>query len=78
MDKPTAILASYISERKTPISAISDATGIPYQRLWANLSDSKSAGREGRRGLQAGDFLAICNFLGKNPMDFYPDTRDSA
>lgn len=82
MDISTKLLAEYIDGRKTPLSAISDATKIPYQRIWLNLSKSPSALKSNANGLYPEEFMRICNFLGKSPLDFFPDgstnRRDSA
>lgn len=73
MDSSTRMLGNFIHEKGTKLAAISEATEIPYQRLWMNLSASESAGRSSPRGLQAGEFLAVCRFLEKNPMEFCPE-----
>lgn len=80
MDKSTRNLGNFIREKGTTLAAISEATAIPYQRLWMNLSESDSANKAAPRGLQAGEFLAVCKFLDKNPMDFFHDSdqRNSA
>ena len=76
MDKSTKAVATFIKSKGISITAVSDATKIPYQNLWASLSEGKSAWG---RSLRASEFLLVCSFLGKSPLDFLPDDRrDSA
>ena len=69
MDTVTYRLGLYIRDKGTALTTISEATGIPYQKLWFSLNP------KGKRSLRSDECLAICEFLEKNPMDFY---RDSA
>ena len=64
MDIATTNISKYIAAKGIKISAISKATRIPYNALWCSLAPS------GKRTLQADEFLNVCNFLEKNPMDF--------
>ena len=64
MDIATKKLADYIKEKGIAITEISSTTKIPYIALWSSLSPS------GTRDLRADEFLAVCLFLEKNPMDF--------
>ena len=69
MDYATVTLSQYIREKGIQISTISEKTGIPYGQLWPSLSPG------GSRKLRADEFLQICGFINKNPMEFIrPDT----
>ncbi|NBJ90987.1 hypothetical protein [Acutalibacter sp. 1XD8-36] len=63
-DRATAAAAQYISDKGIKISAIAKATKIPDGILRRSL-----ATRE--RALRSDEYLEVCNFLGKNPFDFY-------
>ncbi len=78
MKNPTEELAQYIREKGIRISAIIKATGLNDNALYASLGD-RSRERWARE-LRADEFLAVCAFIGVNPMDFYnhdsgPDPR---
>ncbi len=64
-DIPTEHLSSYITEMGIKISAISRETKISNGILQRSLSTRE-------RSLRAGEFLKICDFLGKDPFDFFP------
>lgn len=64
MSGATKALAACVKEKGIQISAISNKTGIPYGRLWSSLSPN------GNRELRADEFLSVCRFIGKDPMDF--------
>ena len=69
MDTATVLLSQYIRQMGIQLTVISRHTGIPYGQLWASLA------HQGTRKLRANEFLAICAFLTKDPMDFYtPNT----
>jgi len=61
----TKNLASYIKEKGFNISEMSRRTGISYTALYGSLCDPKRD-----RDLRAEELTAICEFIGKNPMDF--------
>jgi len=71
MNTATRRLAGYIKEKGFTITAISMGTGISYGKL------DKSLNPEGKRELRADEYLAICGFIEKNPMDFY-SAKESA
>ncbi len=71
MDYTTKALSRYISERGVQMSTISAATKIPYASLWGSLSKS------GSRPLRADEFLAVCQFIGKSPFDFFTEINES-
>ena len=64
MDKATNCVAEYVNKLRIKISSISRGTGVPDGILRRSLSAKE-------RDLRADEFLAICNFLGKSPFDFY-------
>jgi len=55
-------MAEYIKEKGILVSVISRATGITQNTLYASFS--------GKRELRADEYLAICAFLEKDPLDF--------
>lgn len=65
MDAITRSVARYIQEKRINIAAMSRDTGIPYQALYSSLLD-----RRKDRELRGWELVAICKFLGVNPMDF--------
>ena len=65
MDNETRNLSNYVREKGFKLSTIAKETNISYTSLYDSLAnDSKG------RDLRAGEFMAICKFLEKNPMDF--------
>lgn len=64
MDRATSCIAEYVGKLGIKISSISRGTGVPDGILRRSLSAKE-------RDLRADEFLAICNFLGKSPFDFY-------
>ena len=65
MDATTKSLSEYIQESGIRISALAKKTGIPYNALWNSLSQKRN------RDLRADEFLTVCCFIRRNPMDFY-------
>jgi len=63
IDGPTAKIAEYIGKKGVAIVAIARATGISEGILRRCLS-------AGKRNLRAGEFLRICEFLERDPMEF--------
>lgn len=61
----TQNVAKYVNEMGISIKTLSKKTGISTGVLYPSLSES---GR--KRELRADEFLTICIFLNKNPMDF--------
>ncbi len=61
----TEKLAQYARDKAVNLSAMSRATGISYNCLYASL------GEKGRnRPLPVDEALLVCKFLEVNPMDF--------
>lgn len=73
-DIATNNIADYIKGMGINVSALSRGTGVSDGILRRSI-----VRRE--RDLRAGEMISICQFLGKNPLDFYQDRgagRDSA
>lgn len=66
-DTATINVSNYVSRMGINISALSRETGIPDGILRRSIVKKE-------RNLRAGEFMSICNFLGKPPFDFYPET----
>lgn len=62
-DATTIRVSEYIDELGIKVSAVSRATGISDGALRRNLSRRD-------RSLRVDEFLKICNFLKKEPLDF--------
>lgn len=69
-DLPTLKVAEHIDRMGIKISAISRGTGIPDGVLRRSLSTKE-------RDLRAEEFLAVCQFLNKQPFDFYSRNEQS-
>lgn len=65
MDKSTAYLSNYISQKGYNLRAMANELGISYDTLYNSL------GKRGKRPLRGDELLAICNFIGMNPKDIY-------
>lgn len=65
MDIPTRNLGKYVQSKGINLRNMSKSTGIPYGALYDSLLNTK---RE--RDLRLGEALAVCAFLGIDPMDF--------
>lgn len=63
VDSPTERVAQYVSEKGIKVSALSRGTGIPDGILRRSLCRKE-------RDLRAGEFLKICVFLEKEPLEF--------
>ena len=67
MDIPTMNVSRYVREKKTNISQMSRATGIPYISLYDSLmNDTRD------RDLRVGEFFRICQFL-EIPAEYFAD-----
>lgn len=66
-DAATINVSNYVSKMGINISALSRETGIPDGILRRSIVKRE-------RDLRAGEFMSICNFLGKPPLDFYPES----
>lgn len=62
-DLATKMLADYIKQTAIPLQEISEHTDISTSALRRSLTELA-------RPLRANEFLAICDFLKKNPADF--------
>lgn len=62
-DFATQMLAGYIKQTAIPLKEISKHTNISISILRKSLNELS-------RSLRASEFLAICDFLKKNPNDF--------
>ena len=58
-------IAEYIKQKGIKLSAISRKTGISYSALYSSLMSTNK-----NRELRATEFIKICQFLEKEPMDF--------
>lgn len=58
-------IASYIKEKAINLSKMSRQTGISYTALYDSLFN-----KDKNRQLRGRELVAICVFLGVNPMDF--------
>lgn len=65
MSVVTKKLSNYVKAKKINISAMARETGIPYAAIYNSLCDE-----ERDRSLRDDELVAICAFLGVNPMDF--------
>ena len=58
-------LAGIIKERGINLSEMARKTEIPYQLLYDSLFNKRK-----KRELRSQELIAVCVFLGVNPMDF--------
>ncbi len=65
MDTPTRNLGIYVKNKGINLTNMAKSTGIPYGSLYDSLLNSKR-----QRDLRLGEALAVCAFLGVDPMDF--------
>lgn len=65
MDIPTENLGKYVRNKGINLTNMSKSTGISYGALYDSLLSSKR-----KRDLRLGEALAVCSFLGVDPMDF--------
>ena len=71
MSVVTENVARYIQEKGISITKMATATKIEYNPLYDSLGVK---GR--RRDLRDAELIAVCKFLGKNPMDFADDLAE--
>lgn len=71
VDMATERIAQYIGEKGIKISAIARGVGIADGILRRSLTTKK-------RNLRADEFLGICEFLGKDPLEFRGRAAGSA
>ena len=67
-DIATKKLSQYVKRRGIKISAISAETGVGANAIYPSLS--------GARAMRADEFLAVCGYLGVDPMKFKKDSAD--
>ena len=65
MDNETINLSNYIKTKGFKLKTIAEKTNIPYSNLYDSLINKSR-----NRNLRAGEFIAICKFIEKDPMDF--------
>lgn len=65
MSDITDRVSEYVRNKGIRIKKISTDTGIPYSQLYKSLG-----ARYSDRPLRDFEFMAVCKFLGVNPMDF--------
>ena len=65
MSTVTKNVARYVKDRKINVSAMSRETGMDYAALYNSLCDTRR-----NRSLRDDELIAVCTFLGVNPMDF--------
>lgn len=73
MDIPTRNLGKYVRDKGINITRMSEKTGVPYAALYDSLC-SKTRSRD----LRAAEYMAVCNFLGKDPRDFVAEKQPVA
>lgn len=70
MSVVTRNIANYVKEKGFNISKMSRDTGVQYNALYSSLLDA-----ERERSLRDDELIAICKFLGINPMDFADESE---
>lgn len=65
MSKVTENVAQFVKEKGINLTKMAKATNIEYGSLYDSLG---SSGRG--RDLKDDEFVKVCKFVGKNPMDF--------
>lgn len=65
MDALTTNVSRYVREKGINVANMSKQTGISYYALYDSLLNEKR-----QRELRGRELVAICEFLGVNPMDF--------
>ena len=61
----TKRLSKYIKDKGISFRKIAEATGMPYTAVYDSLGDNERS-----RPLRIDEYIAICKFLEKDPMDF--------
>lgn len=65
MDNATKRISEFVRNKGFNLSDMSRKTGIPYGALYTSLCNEARD-----RDLKADEFLNICRFLEKDPMEF--------
>lgn len=73
MSVVTKNLSRYIKDKGFNLSKMSRDTGVPYSALYSSLCDE-----ERERSLRDDELVAVCGFLGVNPMDFADNPEKEA
>lgn len=73
MSVVTKKLSNYVKAKKVNISALARETGVPYSALYNSLCKE-----ERDRSLRDDEFVAVCSFLGVDPMDFAEKPKKEA
>lgn len=60
----TKNLSKYVKDKGFNLAKMSRDTGIPYPALYCSLFN------DGKRSLRDNELIAVCRFIGVNPMDF--------
>lgn len=66
----TKSVSRYVKEKRINITGMSRDTGVPYSALYASLCDEERG-----RSLRDDELVAVCRFLGVNPMDFADESE---
>lgn len=61
-------VSEYIKDKNINVSAMARATGISLGTLYQSVSPCVEEKK--RRQLRDDEFIAVCKYLEKNPMDF--------
>lgn len=61
----TEKVAKYVADKGISIKKMSERTGIPYTSLYNSLMNTRR-----KRDLRADEFMAVCIFIGVDPMFF--------
>lgn len=69
MDKATTELFEFVKRKGITYKAVSNATGISYDKI-------RRCALQNRK-LRADEFLLVCRFLEKDPLDFIQETKAS-
>ncbi len=73
MDNATRKISEFVREKGFNLSDMSRKTGIPYGALYSSLCNNSRD-----RDLKADEFLSVCKFLEKDPMDFADSDKKGA
>lgn len=65
MSVVTKNVAAYVKKLGISVAKVARETGIDYRALHASLSNDKR-----NRSLRDDELIAVCRFLGVNPMEF--------
>ncbi|HCA28868.1 MAG TPA: hypothetical protein DEP23_04510 [Ruminococcaceae bacterium] len=63
MNDVTSEISKFVKDKGFQIKIIAQKTGLSQNALYNSMS--------GKRKLRADEYLAICDFIGKDPKDFY-------